>query len=97
MISVEKACELLMEHCKGYSYVSAIYELDDLYLIGLITEDGYIVSDGLHSVNKETGELGAFCFTRENAMNYKNNKKEIEIPEKYRYDGEIIYGWNKNE
>ena len=90
MISVEEACRIVTEH-KKLLYVSHITELDDIYLIPVLSNNGEFLIENTATVNKNTAEIGVFRLSRESCMNLKENGKEIEIPEKYRYPGEIKF------
>lgn len=90
MISVEEACRIATEYFK-MPYVYSITETNDLFVLPLIGEDGYMGCGGTETVNKTTGEVGIFKRSRDSLENIFYNGKSVEIPEKYRYKGEIKY------
>lgn len=90
MISVEEACRLVMEKRKGYSYIGGITDTGDLFTMGLLNDEGQAGTGNGVVIDKSTKEISAFVWTKEMLLKEKNGKP-VEIPEKYRYPGEIKY------
>ncbi len=82
MINIEKACEIVaqIEHTR---YIASVGELSDVYVITVLDNNGQTMLDATYTINKKTGECGAY----DALMMYKTFKdlKSLEIPKKYQY------------
>lgn len=81
MISIEEACEKVIA-IGDDPYVSAITDIGDGYVIGVMDENGEMPDTAPSYVNKKTGDIGAF-FVPANFEKLEKGKK-IQIPEKYK-------------
>lgn len=90
MISVEDACRLVTEKCH-VPYITHITEVGNIYIMPVANRNGEALCDGSWTVDKITGEVSAFRISKDMVINIKNNGKDVEIPEKYKYPGEIKY------
>ncbi len=90
MISVEDACKIATEGT-NIPYIRHITEIDDVFVMPMVNKDGYAMSDGARTVNKMTGELSTFIRSKDSITNLRKNGKEIAVPNKYCYPGEIKY------
>lgn len=89
MLYAKDACKLVAERSK-MPYVRLITETDTEFVIPTLTANGEALLEPAYVVNKITGEISLFRRSKENYERLKKGK-QIEIPEQYRYPGEIKY------
>lgn len=89
MISVEEACRIVAEKYR-VSYIGGITDTGDSFIMGLLNDEGQAGTGNGIVIDKSTKEISALMWTKEMLIKKKNGKS-VEIPEKYRYPGEIKY------
>lgn len=89
MIDVLQACILVTEHVNR-PYISEITDIGHSFVIPTVNKYGEAPLEPACVVNKNTGEITCFRRSKENYAEL-NKGKQVEIPEKYRYPGEIRY------
>lgn len=87
MITLEEAIEIYLKKTKA-KYLAWIYETESSYRFSYVSEEGSIPTDCGLAVKKDTGEVWVMFPFRH--IDEWRGSKEIEVPEKYRYPGEII-------
>lgn len=90
MLTIEEACRLVLEKYGGYKYIGGITDTGDTFQMGLLNEKGYSGTDNGFVIDKTTMLIRPYVWTREMLEKTKNGKK-VEVPEKYRFTGEIKY------
>lgn len=86
MITLEQACEIVSNEEKT-PYLASVKELPDAYVITILSAEGYGLLDASRIVDKETGKCGVYTIPLR-VKTYKD-LKPLEIPEQYRFPGEI--------
>lgn len=87
MITLEEAIDIYLKKSKA-KYIASIYEIESSYVFAEILESGeYPCTGGTYAVRKDTGETWVF-FLPHHIEEWKAGK-ELEVPEKYRFHGEI--------
>ena len=89
MISVEEACRIVAEKCR-VSYIGDITDTGDLFIMGLLNDEGQAGTGNGVVIDKSTKEVRPFVWIKEMLLKKKNGKP-VEVPEKYKYPGEIKY------
>lgn len=88
MINLEKAIEIFINKYK-YKYLADICETPYNFLIGGLGDNGEELTEPPTAINKKTGETSVFIPPHH--VEEWLARKELEIPEQYRYHGEIKY------
>ncbi len=90
MLTIEEACKLVLNEYNGYKYISGITDTGDTFQMGLLNEKGYSGTGNGFVIDKTTMNIRPYVWTPEMLKKTKNGKK-VEVPEKYRFPGEIKY------
>lgn len=80
MVTVEYACRAILADT-GFHYISGIFETDDIYIFGVIYDDGSPPYIGSCTVDKKTGKCGGMSFGEYCEI---TDKKEIKVPNEFR-------------
>ncbi len=86
MITLEQACEIVSKE-NGTRYIGAVKELENMYIIYILSNEGQEQLDSGRFVDKRTGEYGVYHILMM-AQTFRE-LKPLEVPEQYRYHGEI--------
>ena len=92
MLNILKACELVCKHSNS-KYIGSIGETDECYLIGVLSNNGESLTQPAFIVDKTLGTVrsGSFGEFAKKYLGKLDSIKSVEIPEQYRYHGEIKY------
>ncbi len=85
MIDLLTACKIVKGNFSGYKYFIYAGETDNYFILADIGDHGEELYDSVFSVDKKTGEVDVW-FPPDHIG---ENRKELEVPEQYRYHGEI--------
>lgn len=93
-IKVEEACKLAYEFFNKNGFQKGIVfaaELDDLWLFGgkMLRGSGVEYGNNPVSVNKKNGNVNWFVLSRPKNLELYWTRKEVPVPERYRYRGII--------
>ena len=85
MIDLLTACKIVKGNYSGYKYFVQASETEKYFLLTDISDDGCLLYNATFSVDKKTGEVDVW-FPPDHIG---ETRKELEVPEQYRYHGEI--------
>ena len=85
MVSLLEACKIVKENFSGYKYFIYAGETDSYFILTDIGNHGEELLDAAFSIEKKTGEVDVWFYPD----HIGEEIKDLEVPEQYRYHGEI--------